>query len=148
MKKSNFILLLLTYALASEPTFQGRPSPQNDKSMKAKLKACEKQLQSLEDQVLGRKLNGRKKLELLSSLEDDAYQSKSENQIYLNLKELLGAIEEDYRKSVSGGLNKRGFRQHVKAYKQNIQNLRTALGLSRTSSKPRRQFQARMVTEK
>lgn len=144
MKKSNFILLLLTYALASEATFQGRTSPQNDKSMRAKLKACDKQLQSLEDQVLGRKLNGRKKLELLSSLEEDAYQSKSDNQIYLNLKELIGSLEEDYRLAQSGGLNVRAFRQHVKAYKQNIQNLRTVLGLSRTSSKPRRNFQARM----
>lgn len=146
MKKSNFILLLLTYALASEPTFQGRPSPQNDKSMRAKLKACDKQLQSLEDQVLGRKLNGRKKLELLSSLEDDAYQSDSKNQIYLNLKELIGSIEEDYRLAQSGGLNSRSFRQNVKAYKQNIASLRTALGLSRTAKKPLRQYQARLVT--
>jgi len=146
MKKSNFVLLLLTYALASEPSFMGRPSPQNDKSLKAKLKACEKQLQSLEDQVLGRKLNGRKKLELLSALEEDAYQSKSDNQIYLNLKELVGSIEEDYRLAQSGGLNKRAFRQHVKAYKQNVQNLRTSLGLSRTAKKPLRQYQARLVT--
>ena len=145
MKKSNFILLLLTYALASEATFQGRTSPQNDKSMRAKLKACDKQLQSLEDQVLGRKLNGRKKLELLSALEEDAYQSKSDNQIYLNLKELIESLEDDYRLAQSGGLNVRAFRQHVKAYKQNIQNLRTVLGLSRTSSKPRRNFQARMT---
>ena len=144
MKKSNFVLLLLTYALASEPSFMGRPSPQNDKSLKAKLKACEKQLQSLEDQVLGRRLNGRKKLELLSALEEDAYQSKSDNQIYLNLKELIGSIEEDYRLAQSGGLNKRAFRQHVKAYKQNVQNLRTSLGLSRSVSKPRKAFRARM----
>lgn len=146
MKKSNFILLLLTYALASEPTFRGQPSPKNDKSMKAKIKAIEKQLQSLEDQVLGRKLNGRKKLELLSALEDDAYQSDSKNQLYLNLKELIGAIEEDYRLAQSGGLNKRSFRQNVKAYKQNISGLRTALGLSRTAKKPRKQYQARLVT--
>lgn len=144
MKKSNFILLLLTYALASEATFQGRTSPQNDKSMRAKLKACDKQLQSLEDQVLGRKLNGRKKLELLSALEEDAYQSKLDNRIYLNLKELIESLEDDYRLAQSGGLNVRAFRQHVKAYKQNIQNLRTVLGLSRSSSKPRRTFKARM----
>lgn len=146
MKKSNFILLLLTYALASEATFMGRPSPQNDKSMKAKIKACEKQLQSLQDQVLGRALNGRKKLELLSSLEDDAYQSDSKNQTYLNLKELVASLEEDYFRAMSGGLNKRSFRQNAKQFTAELNTLKQSLGLSRTAKKPRRTFQASLRT--
>lgn len=144
MKKTKFILTLLVYALASEAAMQGKTSPQTQKSFSAKCKAVEKQLQSLEDQLLNRPLQGRKRLDLLSSLEEDAYQGGGENQILNQLKELVSSLEEDAVMNRNGNLNVRAFRQHVKNFKTQLQALKQAFGVARKRTVSRRTFKPNM----
>lgn len=142
--KTRFILTLLVYSLASEAAMQGKTSPKTQKSFSAKCKAVEKQLQSLEDQLLNRPLQGRKKLDLLSSLEEDAYQGGAENQILNQLKELVASLEEDAVMNFNGNLNVRGFREHVKNFKTQLTALKQAFGVARKRTVPRRTFKPNM----
>ena len=142
--KTRFILTLLVYSLASEAAMQGKTSPQTQKSFAAKCKAVEKQLQSLEDQLLNRALQGRKKMDLLVSLEEDAYEGGRDNQILNQLKELVSSLEEDAVMNWNGNLNVRGFREHVKNFKARLAALKQAFGVARKRTVPRRTFKPNM----
>lgn len=144
MKKTRFILTLLVYALASEAAMSGQTSPQTQKSFAAKCKAVEKQLQSLQDELLNRPLQGRKKLDLMSSLEEDAYQGGVKNEILNQLKELVSSLEEDAVMNMNGNLNVRAFRQHVKNFKTQLQALKQAFGVARKRSISRSTFRPNM----
>ena len=144
MKKTKFILTLLVYALASEPAMQGKTSPQTQKSFAAKCNAVSKQLQSLEDQLLNRPLRGRKKLDLMSSLEEDAYEGGAKNEILNQLKELVSSLEEDAAMNMNGNLNVRAFRQHVKSFKSQLVALKQAFGVARKRGIPRKTFRPNM----
>jgi hypothetical protein len=144
MKKTTFILTLLVYSLASEAAVQGKTNSQTQKSFAAKCKAVEKQLQTLEDQLLNRPLRGRKKLDLLVSLEEDCYQGAEHNQIMNQLKELVSSLEEDAVMSMNGNLNVRAFRQHVKNFKTQLVALKQAFGVARKRITSRRTFRPNM----
>ncbi len=140
MKKTRFILTLLVYGLASEPAMSGQTSPQTQKSFSAKCNAVEKQLQTLEDQLLNRPLRGRKKMDLLSSLEEDAYEGRAKNEILNQLKELVASLEEDAVMNMNGNLNVKAFRQHVRNFKTQLQALKRAFGVARKRVIPRKTF--------
>ena len=144
MKKTRFILTLLVYALASEAAMSGQTSPQTQKSFAAKCKAVEKQLQSLQDQLLNRPLQGRKKLDLMCSLEEDGYQGGAKNEILNQLKELVSSLEEDAVMNMNGNLNVRAFRQRVKNFKTQLQALKQAFGVARKRSISRTTFRPNM----
>jgi len=144
MKKTRFILALLVYALASEAAMSGQTSPQTQKSFAAKCKAVEKQLQSLQDQLLNRPLRGRKKLDLMVSLEEDTYQGGTNIEILNQLKELVSSLEEDAVMNMNGNLNLRAFRQHVKNFKTQLQALKQAFGVARKRSIARTTFRPNM----
>lgn len=122
----------------------GQTSPQTQKSFAAKCNSVEKQLQSLQDQLLNRPLRGRKKLDLMSSLEEDAYEGGAKNEILDQLKELVSSLEEDAVMNMNGNLNVRAFRQHVKTFKTQLEALKQAFGVARKRSTSRTTFRPNM----
>lgn len=140
MKKSNFILAILVYALAAEPVLSGKASPQFQKSFSKKCAGVARQLQGLEDVLLNRPLRGRKRIDLLGSLEEDMYEGGADNQLLSDLKELVSSLEEDYVDNTNGILNVRKFRQTVKTFKQRLQSLKQSVGVANKRTIARRTF--------
>jgi hypothetical protein len=140
MKKTKFLLTLMVYALAAEPVLQGRTSPTAQKSFSAKCGSIEKLLQSLQDQLLNRPLQGRKRLELMASIEEDAYEGGAKNEIMNQLKELISSIEDDAVMNTNGNLNVRAFRQHVRNFKTQLLALKQSFGAARKRTISRKTF--------
>ena len=126
--KSNFLPLLLVYALASEPVLNGVQTVSAVKSYKAKVRAIDESVKAMSDQALGRTLGVRTRKELIASLEEDAVEPKegtlpANNAAYKAVKELISSLEDDYTAIQGGDLKRRT------AYRKNHNQFREAFAL-------------------
>lgn len=136
--KSNFLPLLLVYALASEPVLNGIQTVDSVKSYKAKVRAINESVKALSDQVLGRTLGVRTRKELISSLEEDLFEPSKDspvegNAAYKAVKELINSLEEDAVAVMGGDLKRRTvYRKNHKQFQEAFKLLNNATGAYRT----------------
>ena len=138
--KSKWLLTIMIYALAQEPLIaNGDHTSASVKSYRTKMRAINRQLVATSDIILGRPLNGRKRLELLGSIEEDPYISKNDANLpkpYRHLRELLSALEDDAVAVQNGRTGARkNFRLTTRNSKEAINAMNEALGVSRVGKR-------------
>lgn len=138
--KSKWLLTIMIYALAQEPLIaNGNRTSASVKSYRTKMRAINRQLIATSDTILGRPLNGRKRLELLESLEDDLYISNNDANLpkpYRHLRELLESLEDDAMAVQNQRMGaKKNFRLTVQTSKKAINAMNEALGVSRVGKR-------------
>lgn len=135
MNKSRFKLTLLVFALAQQSVlWGGSANPTDRKSFSASLKNIQRFKTGVMDEVLNRKLNGRKRLDLITSSEENKYMPPAPietglPQTYKQIRELISSLEDDYYK-VKGGDSgaSKGLRLKCKELESQIGALRKGLG--------------------
>ena len=137
--KSNFLPLLLVYALASEPVLNGVQTVDSVKSYKSKVRAINESVKAMSDQALGRTLGVRTRKDLLSSLEEDLFQPPTDskpanNAAYKAVKELISSLEDDVMAIQGGDLKRRtSYRKNHKQFQEAFALLNNATGAYRTA---------------
>lgn len=147
MAKVSFLVLAL-YALGNEGIFQGKTDAAHRKSFGTAFRSMKRQSEALADQVLNRSLRGRARLDLISSLEDDAVTPPTVgNSTYNQVKELITSLEEDAVQIQNGNVQrKKSFRKNYEAYGKACQNMRASLGVSNAGQRKRSSYRADMKT--
>lgn len=139
--KSNFLPLLLVYALASEPVLNGIQTVDSVKSYKSKVRAINESVKAMSDQALGRTLGVRSRQELISSLEEDLFEPQKDSQVannaaYKAVKELINSLEEDAVAVMGGDLKRRkAYRKNHKQFQDAFKLLNNATGAYRTAKR-------------
>lgn len=146
-KLSNLMVLVLL--LGNEKLLLGQTSPAIVKSYQGKVRAITAQLKSQTDQITNRKLQGRKRLDLISTLEEDsAPVPVSGNLVYRQIKELMASLEEDSVAIQNGDAGRlRSYRQNSKNFKSKLVDLSVSLGVSRVGKNNRTYIAAGIETE-
>lgn len=142
MKKVSFLVLAL-FALGSEGIFQGQTNTAARKSFGTSLRSLRRRSEALADQVLNRPLRGRARLDLISSLEDDAVTPPvNNNAVYNQIKELITSLEDDAAK-IQGGdvMRKKQFRKNYQALGKSYVLLTSAMGVSNVGKRPKGSYQ-------
>lgn len=148
-------LRVAVFYLGYEPALNGDSSTHSVKSLKTKVASISQLLIEQNAIVLGKRLNGKMRPDLLSSLEEDqlippkpvppfiAAQS-SNNVKYIQLKELVASLEEDRIKAQNGNeMAKYAYRRQTAVVKSAIESLRVSVNISgisrsRNISNPKR----------
>lgn len=142
MKKVSFLVLAL-FALGSEGIFQGKTNSGARKSFGTSLRSLRRRSEELANQVLNRPLRGRARLDLISSLEDDAVTPPvNNNAVYLQIKELITSLEDDAAK-IQGGdvMRKKQLRKNYQQLGKSYALLTAALGVSNVGKRPKSSYQ-------
>ena len=140
MKTSN-LLKILVIQLALEPLLAGNGSTSAVKSYRSKVRAINAQSKAQYDSVTGRSLGGRKRLELMVSLEEDAVTVPTtfSNNQYRTVYELISSLEEDAISVQNGNLSARKtYRKNSRAFNSALSLLSAGLGAGGSTRKNRR----------